>query len=274
MTLQSNRWLVRQPGAARPFRLYCFCYAGGSAANYASWHADLGPDIEVCAIELPGRGMRFGEAPETSLAQVTETVAQMIARQGGAPFAFFGHSLGALLAFEVARYLQQRGLPTPLHVFASGASAPQHRRQTDVHLLEDGALIDKLKEFNGTPPAVLENRELMELLLPMLRADFSMAANYTYRAAPLLRLPLTVLMGRDDENSEGDGVEGWRKETTGPFHVEWFEGGHFFIHPKRDAVLEFVQSHLRGSLRGLALSAMSGARAAGAQPGFNRHAGS
>jgi surfactin synthase thioesterase subunit len=244
MTLPPNPWLVRKPGPTRRLRLYCFCYAGGSAAAYANWQAGLDPSIEVIAVELPGRGMRFGEQPMTSLALVSDIVAQLIGRQGSTPFAFFGHSLGALLAFEVARRLQQLGLPMPVHVFASGASAPQHRRKMDVHLLDDDALIAKLKEFAGTPPGVLESRELMELLLPMLRADFAMAGEYTYRSGPLLGVPLTVLMGRDDENAEGLGVDGWKKETSGPFEVEWFDGGHFFVQPKRDAVLACIQAGL------------------------------
>src|SRR5471032_475399 len=110
MTQQSNRWLVRQPGAPRPIRLYCFCYAGGSAAAYANWQPDLDPSIEICAIELPGRGMRFGETPLTSLPMVTETIAKLICRENHPRFAFFGHSLGALVAFEVARYLQQHDM--------------------------------------------------------------------------------------------------------------------------------------------------------------------
>jgi medium-chain acyl-[acyl-carrier-protein] hydrolase len=244
MTQHSNRWLVRQPGTSRPIRLYCFCYAGGSASSYANWQADLDPSIEICAIELPGRGMRFGEAPLTSLALVTETIAALISRES-TPFAFFGHSLGALIAFEVARYMQQRGMTMPMHLFASGASAPQHRRPSELHLLDDDALIDKLREFEGTPPAVLENRELMELLLPMLRADFTMAETYSYRPGPRLSMPLTVLMGREDESSENGGAEGWRKESSGPVHIEWFDGGHFFIHPKRDEVLACVCDALR-----------------------------
>nr|WP_279158819.1 alpha/beta fold hydrolase [Pseudomonas corrugata] len=244
MTLQSSPWLVRRPGPPGDVRLYCFSYAGGSAANYNSWQHELGPEAEVVAVELPGRGMRFGEAPCTSLGGVAATVAELISRQGSKPFHFFGHSLGALLAFEVTRYLQQHGLPMPQRLMVSGASAPQHRTPRTWHLLDDEALIEELKNLNGTPPAVLEHRELMALLLPMIRADFAMAGTYAYHAAPLLRLPLTVMMGRDDENAEGEGVEGWRKETTGDVRVVWFEGGHFYIHPRQQAVLDCIRSEL------------------------------
>ena len=243
MTLHASRWLVRKPAPPRRFRLYCFCYAGGSAANYANWQADLDPTIEICAIELPGRGTRFGEEAETSLSTLKATVAQVIASAGHTSFAFFGHSLGALLAFEVARTLQQMGAAVPQHIFVSGGSAPQHRRDTGkIHLLADDELIEELKNYNGTPPAVLEHEELMELLLPMIRADFALVANYTYSAAPLLPMPTTVLMGRDDDNGEGEHVEGWKKETSADCKIFWFEGDHFYIHPQRDAVLECIRT--------------------------------
>ena len=243
MTLSANRWLVRKPGARRRLRLYCFCYAGGSAANYANWQADLDPSIEIYAIELPARGTRFGEEPETSLSSLTVTVANVIASAGHSSFAFFGHSLGALLAFEVARFLQQMGAVQPQHIFVSGGSAPQHRRDTGkMHLLSDDDFIDELKNYNGTPPAVLEHRELMDLLLPMIRADFALVANYTYRPAPLLAMPMTVLMGRDDDNGEGEHVTGWKKETSADCKIIWFEGDHFYIHPQRDAVLDCIRS--------------------------------
>ncbi|MBV6325546.1 thioesterase II family protein [Duganella violaceipulchra] len=246
MNLPRSPWLVRQSGAGRRLRLYCFCYAGGSAANYASWQAELDPAIEICAIELPGRGRRFGEEPQTSLAAVTATVAKLIASQGSMPFAFFGHSLGALLAFEVARYLHHHGLPTPRHLFLSGASAPQHRRKLELHLLADDALIEELKRYNGTPLVVLEHRELMELLLPVIRADFALAGNYAYRPGALLNMSMTVLMGREDKNGEGEHVEGWKKETSGDCRIAWFDGDHFFIHPQRAAVFDCIRSELLG----------------------------
>lgn len=243
MKLPGSRWLVRKAAPPRRFRLYCFCYAGGSAANYANWQADLDPSIEICAIELPGRGTRFGEEPETSMSTLATTVAQVITTANHPSFAFFGHSLGALLAFEVARSLQQMDASVPQHIFVSGGSAPQHRRDNgNLHLLADDALIEELKNYNGTPHVVLEHRELMDLLLPMIRADFSLVANYTYRTAPLLSMPMTVLMGCDDDNGAGEHVEGWKKETTADCKIAWFEGDHFYIHPQRDAVLDCIRT--------------------------------
>jgi medium-chain acyl-[acyl-carrier-protein] hydrolase len=239
-------WLIRQSGAERHLRLYCFCYAGGSAANYASWQEELDPAIEICAIELPGRGRRFAEEPQTSLAAITATVAQLIGRQGSMLFAFFGHSGGALLAFEVARYLHQKGLPTPRRLVLSSASAPQHRRKLELHLLVDDALIEELKRYNGTLPVVLEHRELMGLLLPTILADFAVAGNYAYLPGPLVNMSMSVLMGREDKNGEGEHAEGWKKETSGNCRIAWFDGDHFFIHPQRAAVFDCIRSELLG----------------------------
>ncbi|MBY0574147.1 MAG: alpha/beta fold hydrolase [Undibacterium sp.] len=242
---QASPWLVNHSKASARMRLYCFSYAGGSASNYASWHADLDPAIEICAIELPGRGSRFGEMPQSSLTILTATLAKVIAAHVNLPFAFFGHSLGGLLSFEVARYLQQHYAISPLHLFVSGASAPQHRDTSKkLHLLEDASLIEELKDYNGTPPEVLAHRELMELLLPMIRADFALVGDYEYRVMPLLEIPITVLMGTEEAKVEDDKVNGWSKETSAECTIAWFEGDHFFIHPQRKAVLDCIRKEL------------------------------
>lgn len=241
-----NSWLVRAAGGLAPrLRLYCFSYAGGSAAGFAKWQAALGPEVEVCAVELPGHGMRRSEAPMTSLQQVVESVAQVIARQGPLPFAFFGHSLGGLLAFETARYCMRHGLALPRHLFASGCSAPQHRSPSrNLHLLEDDALIEQLRDYNGTPAELLAHRELMALVLPLLRADFGLVENYAYRPSPRLPLPITVLAGTTDEHAKTEQVEGWRKETGASCQIEWFDGDHFFIQSHLDGVLACVAQAL------------------------------
>ena len=235
--------LVRQLGAPRPQRLYCFSYAGGSAANYSHWQAKLDPSIEICAVELPGHGTRFNEAPAASMSILVESITIEILAQPHKEFAFFGHSLGALLAFEVARFLHLRGFPSPQHLFVSGASAPQTRRDVGkLHLLSDQELITALRDYNGTPPSVLEHEELMELLLPMIRADFALAANYVYRPIRLLKMPISVLIGTDDENNKLDYVDAWKRETLAECTFHWFKGDHFFIHPELEAVFECIRS--------------------------------
>lgn len=242
-------WLVRPPGPPRRLRLYCFPFAGGSASVFAGWQEALGPGIEVCAIQLPGRGARMAEAPLSDLGEVVRQIVSVIASQPRMPFAFFGHSLGGLLAFEVARYCMLHYLPLPVHLFASGCAAPQHRdRERKLHLLPDEELIEALKDYNGTPAEVLGNFELMALLLPLLRADFALVENYRYRPSLRLSVPITVLAGRQDAHIEEMHVDGWSKETSGPCQVHWFEGDHFFIQSERAAVIDLTRTTLAAAV--------------------------
>lgn len=243
--MKFDPWFVRQPDPARRFRLFCFSYAGGSAASFAQWQAELDPAIEVCAIQLPGRGGRFGETPCRSMPELVLRIAERVAGLRDLPFAFFGHSLGALLAFEVASYCDRHGLPMPEHLFASGCNAPQLRSPSrNLNLYSDANLISALQDYKGTPPDVLRNTELMTLLLPMVRADFSLAENYQYRARPQLGIPVSALAGMGDEYTTPEQVVGWQRETTGPFDVHWFEGDHFFLNTERRAVLDCIGAQL------------------------------
>lgn len=246
--MHPTSWLVRdtgRPAVARTLRLFCFSYAGGSAANYLPWQAAVNPSIEICAIQLPGRGARLAEQPYTSLPHLIEALAQVIARESRMPFAFFGHSLGALLAFELARYCKRNYLPMPVHLFVSGCSAPQFRRPSrQMHELDDNAFIDVLRDYNGSPPEVLANTELMAFLLPTIRADFALVDNYIYRPSPLLTLPVSVLAGKRDDHDSPDGVNGWSRETANTCNVHWFEGDHFFIRSERDAVIDCLNLQL------------------------------
>lgn len=243
--MMATPWLVRRPGPAGRLRLYCFSYAGGSAATFSEWQPVLGPDIEVCAIQLPGRGARLAEAAITSLPDLVQMIAAVTSSQGNGPFAFFGHSLGGLLAFETARYCKLHRLPMPQHLIVSGSAAPRQRDTSrQLHLLGDQELIDELRKYNGTPPAVLENRELMELLLPMIRADFSLVERYRYRAGALLDMPIAVLAGRADPHVSPAQAQGWASETTAGARVHWVDGDHFFVNAKRTAVLDCVREVL------------------------------
>lgn len=242
-------WLVALPGAPRAPRLYCFSYAGGSAASYRSWHTGLDAQFEIVGVELPGRARRFHEAPLTSIEAVVAGAAHAIAAQGVPSFAFFGHSLGALVAFEVARYLQRHGLAQPRHLIVSGARAPRRRPASrDLYLLDDSALMAQLEAYNGTPPEVLANAELMALLLPAIRADFALGATYRYAPGPQLGMPMTVLTASDDQHAKENDAAGWALESSAACRLEQFEGGHFFIDTQRASVLACVSQVLRASL--------------------------
>ena len=239
-----NPWLLKS-SSPRPFRLYCFSYAGGSAASFADWPGQLGAQVEICAVQLPGRGTRFHETPCTELDQFIPTLAEVLAAQPAQPFAFFGHSLGALVAFELARYQAWHGLAQPTQLIVSGCAAPRYRSPPeDLHLLPDGGLLERLRELNGTPPEILGHRELMEVLLPTIRADMAIADLYRYRAGPLLDMPLSVFAGMQDDFDTPDQTRGWREETSSLCDVYWFDGDHFFIQSERARVFALLRDLL------------------------------
>lgn len=245
MRTSTTPWLIRAPSPQRRMRLFCFSYAGGNAFNYVRWQDALDPAIEVCAVQLPGRGARIAEAPISSLPILLRALAPEIARLDDLPSAFFGHSVGALVAFELARYLRLHGMQLPLRLFVSGCQAPQFRSPSrQLHTLPDDAFIEVLRQYAGTPPEVLDSRELISLLLPTIRADFALAENYRYRFAPLLPIPISTFAGTTDDNKAPGQVDGWQKETSHACQTTWFEGGHFFLNSQRDAVLGQINDEL------------------------------
>lgn len=247
---RASLWVQTRPLPQARLRLFCFPFAGGSAGSFMPWLPALAPDVQVCAIQLPGRGARFGEAPITDLEALVAELGQVIAEHGDLPYAFFGHSLGGLLAYELSHRCVQLGLDLPRHLFVSASIAPRHRTSGPRYdLMTDTRLLAKLREYAGTPPEVLANEELMALLLPAIRADFTLLQHYRYRPRPRLEVPLTVLAGRDDTHVAEALLEDWQLETTGVCRQHWFDGGHFFLAQQQDKVLDLVQHRLGAALR-------------------------
>lgn len=237
--MQKTPWLICPPGGPRRLRLYCFPYSGGNAAAFVPWQREIDPAIELCAVQLPGRGARFREPPCTSFGALMEALGDVLEAQQVEPFAFYGHSLGALIAFELARHCRRRELPLPAHLIVSGCNAPPLREKSRrLHELPDDQLIERLRDYNGTPREILDNRELMHLLLPTVRADFALGADYHYEDEPPLDIPLTALSGRQDAHVRDDGLRGWQRQTCAAYREHWFEGGHFFINEVRPQVLD------------------------------------
>jgi surfactin synthase thioesterase subunit len=243
-------------------RLYCLPYAGSSASVYVRWKRRLPAWIDVVPVELPGRGRRIGEPLETTVSGVLDRIASDVRPEPGQPFALFGHSLGAILAFELAHRLEQSAGLFPALVFVSGTRAPGSRDlERYAAAQSDAELRAELERLGGTPASVLSNAELMELALPVLRADFRIAGGYVGEPERKLRAPLVVLGGAADETTR-DKLAAWREHTDSEFALHVLPGGHFFIHESESDVLAILEQRLRL----LGLSASARASASKAQP--------
>ena len=244
--LNPDKWtLFPKPNPDAALRLFCFHYAGGSAQTFHAWPANLPPIVETGLIQLPGRGLRFAETKITSLLPLSRIVAQALRPYLDRPFAFFGHSLGALLCLEVARSLRREHCLEPVHIFVSATQAPHRRRRDErISIMPRAALIEKLHEFNGAPPEALRNEELMDLLLPTIRADFELCETYEYHPEAPLGCPITIYGGIDDHEVEREELAAWSEMTTGPSNVRMFPGGHFYINTSQALFLQTFASDL------------------------------
>jgi medium-chain acyl-[acyl-carrier-protein] hydrolase len=239
-------WFHRPAAAVSPeLRLVCFPYAGAGPQVFRGWTRLLLPGVELCAVALPGRAARLREAPRDRLGPLADDLTAALLDLPPAPYAFFGHSFGGLLAFEVARRLHRRGAPLPRHLFLS-ACPPPHLPplDRDVHRLSDSALKERLEKLGGTPLPVLECPELLDLLLPALRADLEAFETHLFEPGPPLPVPMTVLGGAGDRMAGAVALEQWAGYTSGSFDVRLFPGGHFFLHSDEDAVVASVAGDL------------------------------
>lgn len=205
---------------------------------YRSWPQSLPPEVEVCAAQLPGRGTRIREQPFQSLTPLVEAAAEAITPYLDKPFALFGHSMGAVISFELARRLRDLGKPQPSHLFVSGRRAPQVPNEDPVtYNLLDDELQRELLRLNGTPQEVLEHPGLMELMIPLLRADFAVVETYDYHPGAPLGCPITAFGGLQDLDVTREYLEGWREQTAGAFALRMLPGNHFFLNDAQTQTL-------------------------------------
>lgn len=237
------KWTVRR--LARPdaaLRLYAFPHSGGSPGEFVRW-ADALPDVEVFGVQLPGHGSRIAEEPLTSMAEVVSAIVDNVAF--GPPFAFFGHSLGALVAHEVALELRERGRPMPELLVVSAIPAPHlGPRRAPVHHLPDRELVSFIDgSYGGGIATVAGDPDLLAAVLPAYRADFEVYETYRYAPRPPLDVPLRVFGGRDDDITE-DRLAAWARHTTAGCEVTVLPGGHFYLRdaPGREEVLSFLRT--------------------------------
>ncbi|MCP3804557.1 alpha/beta fold hydrolase [Allokutzneria sp. A3M-2-11 16] len=247
---ESDRLHVESPfvrRARRPnrrVRLFCFPHAGAGASSFADWPSMLPPEVELIAVQLPGREDRVGESPFLRMEITVRTVGLALRPYLQGPCAFFGHSGGALLAFELARALRKRGME-PNHLFLSGQPAPDLPAVVpNIHGLPDEDFRKALHLLGGMSADVVNDDELMKVLLPSLRADFTLWETYRYQAQPKLSAPITALGGDADDRAPISTLEAWREHTTGAFASRVFPGGHFYLNDVGVDLTETIGSAL------------------------------
>lgn len=217
-----------KPKPEAQLRLFCFPFAGGTASNFQRW-ADFGPSIEAIAVQYPGREMRLPEPPFRSVRALVNALGPEMLPLLDRPFVLFGYSLGALIAFEMANWLRSEGAPAPQGLMVAAASPPGRRKSRNMYLLPDKAFIQELRDYGGSPTQVLAHQELMEMLLPMLRADFEMVETYALGEVRPLSIPIAVWGGTEDRGPAPQQLEGWRDFTSQGFTSQLISGGHFFM---------------------------------------------
>lgn len=242
----TSRWFpYPSPSLNTPLRMFCFPYAGGGASTYRTWGAHLKHLTEVYPVELPGRETRLKEKPMDRFMPLVHTLVEIMYPLLDKPFVLFGHSMGAILAFEICRTLRQQQGPLPECLVVSGAKPPQLReRSAPLHTMGDDAFISALRGFNGTPEAVLKNQELMKLMLPVLRADFTLDETYEYVEQPGLGCPIIAFAGDADKEAPETSMRAWSQLTSERFELQVIPGNHFYIHHTAE-MLPIIESCLR-----------------------------
>jgi medium-chain acyl-[acyl-carrier-protein] hydrolase len=235
-----------QPNPKANLRLFCLAHAGASARMFDCWAMNLPSTVEVCPIELPGHGWRRMETAFTQLQPLVQAIATAITPYLDKPFACFGHSMGALLSFELAVFLQKHNSQSPTHLLISGRRAPEIPSPVaPIHNLPDTAFIEGLFDYNGMPEGVLQDTKFLELILPTLRADFALIENYEYVQKPPLECLITVFGGLQDQTVTYNSLKAWKKHTHAAFTVKMFPGNHFFIHSSQQLLLQSLSQILQ-----------------------------
>ncbi|NYF58121.1 thioesterase II family protein [Micromonospora purpureochromogenes] len=239
----NGAWIRRfHPAPDAPTRLVCFAHAGGSASYFYPVSQALSPSLDVLAVQYPGRQDRRAEPAFEDVPRLVDVLVDEVAVWADRPLALFGHSLGATVAFEVARRLQARGTEVSA-LFASGRRAPSRHRPAWVHEGDDDALISEMLKLEGTDAQMLTDPELVRMILPALRADYRAAETYRYQPGPPLTCPVYALTGDADPQVDVPDAESWREHTTGPFALHVFSGGHFYLNRHAPQVLALIRRH-------------------------------
>ena len=241
-------WFLRARAAAKPkFRLFCFPNAGSGPSVFREWAERLRPDVEVVGVQLPGREGRFRDRPYTDLSALVQDLTSALQAELNLPFAFFGHSLGAFLAFEIAHAVRELTGRDPVYFFASACRAPDSVSiLPEIRQLADKEFVSALNTLfgEGIPKAILEDHDFLTAILPAIRADVRLFEQYSYIARPPLNCSLSAFGGRLDKAVRVSQLEEWRMHTTGSFDCHLFEAEHFYLQSERDALTDSIRSRL------------------------------
>ncbi|MBS1799375.1 MAG: thioesterase [Acidobacteria bacterium] len=249
---QKDKWISprdRIEGAR--VRLFCLPHAGSGAVTYQSWKRELPSFVEICALRLPGREMRLSERVNSNCRILSKDIAEAVAGECDLPYAIFGHSMGALLAFELARNLRDKGVSQPKLLFLSGRiGAHVALRTSPLHELPLDLFLAELEvRYGALPRELLEDREMLDFYLPILRADIKLVETYQYQTCNPLDCPIYVTAGEDDRSVWAEGLSAWKQHTTGDFGLTMYQGGHFYL--SGDSRKPFMD-HLRARLSAIA----------------------
>lgn len=241
---RKSAWIQRfHPSAEADVRLVCFPHAGGAATYFHPVSAALSPDIEVLAVQYPGRQERRTEPVVRSIEELARQATEAIRPWADRPLAFFGHSMGALVAAEAARNLADEGAP-PLTVIVSGRRSPTSHRDENVHRRDDTGIVAEMARLGGSDTRIFEDPEMRALLLPVIRADYEAVETYRHRPGPPLPCPLLVLLGDNDPVASIEEAHGWADHTSAAFELKTFPGGHFYLNDHAAAVTATVRDHV------------------------------
>ena len=244
----TGQWLVfPQPRSDARMRLVCFPFAGGGASAFSDWAAALPSTVELCVVQMPGREERLAEPLMTDMAELVEVLTDKLQALDDLPFAFFGHSMGAMVCYEVACRLRALKATLPQHLFLSARAAPQLQEFGEpLRSLDNESFIERLHSLYGAvPQAIRESAALQEVFVPILRADVSLLETYPHMAKAPLDCPFSVLGGESDPAISTTMLAGWQQLTSSTFDQHPFEGGHFYLHGQRDALMALINQKLQ-----------------------------
>lgn len=242
-----NKWIqIFKEQKSAKMKLFCFHYAGGSAQNYFSWQAKLSPEIEVCAVQLPGRWDRITEKPHVRMQELIRELYPAILNTLGSiekPYAFFGHSLGSLVAFELYRKLRRGGHTLPVHLFFSSKTAPHVPvPEPLMYKLSDRQFLEILVgKYSAIPKEILADPEMKEIVLRIMRADFELLETYEFLNEDKIKTPISIFGGKWDREVPLQDLEMWKEVSCGDFKIKLFDGDHFYLKPGESQLLEEIK---------------------------------